>query len=116
MIDHLTDESMEQVYGPNWKTKGRTAIARESGRVSLICKYLPVTNHRGSRITVQRNDSPVYGRDPHKLTVQWDYSVGVNANYVQAVQAYIDRAEWSGVWITSLTPNGAVAVYVSELN
>lgn len=60
----------------------RTALAQESGRVSLICKYLPVTNHRGTRITVQ---------------------------------TYLDNAKWRGIWKVATTHNGAVAVFVSEI-
>jgi hypothetical protein len=93
------------------------AIAKESGRVALLCKYLPVTNHRGSRITVKRWDSPTYGKDPHKLTVSWDYSLNVTDNYLRAVQEYLNRANWRGLWVTSLTDCGAVAVFSpSELD
>lgn len=96
-------------------TTGRTALAQESGRVSLVCKYLPVTTHRGSRITVQRNDSPAYGKDPHKVTVSWDYALGITENYTKAVQAYLDGAHWRGIWKVATTHNGAVAVFVTEL-
>jgi len=94
----------------------RTALAQESGRVSLICKYLPVTNHRGSRITVQRNELPAYGKDPKKITVQWDYSLNTTENYAQAVQTYLDGAKWRGIWKVATTHNGAVAVFVSEIH
>lgn len=99
----------------NTEQNPRYAVAQESGRVSLICKYLPVTNTRGSRITVQRNDSPAYGKDPHKVTVIWDYALGITENYTQAVQAYLDNAHWRGVWKVATTHNGAVAVFVTEL-
>ena len=94
----------------------RTALAQESGRVSLICKYLPVTNHRGTRITVQRNDSPTYGKDPHKITVSWNYALGISGNYEEAVQTYLDGAKWRGIWKVATTHNGAVAVFVSEIH
>jgi hypothetical protein len=96
-------------------TTGRTALAQESGRVSLICKYHCVTTHRGSRISVKRNDSPTYGKDPHAIIVSWDYALGVTENYTKAVQVYLDGAQWRGIWKVATTDNGAVAVFVTEL-
>jgi hypothetical protein len=98
------------------ETTTRKAVARESHRVSLICKYHGVTNHRGSRITVQRNESNAYGKDPNKITVSWDYAIGTSENYQQAVQTYLDRAGWAGVWVTATTGNGAVAICAGDLS
>ena len=88
-----------------------TAEVVESYRVTIRCKYLSPTNHRGSRISVQRWDSPAWGKDPNRLVIGWDYSMNPGENYAEAVRQYVARAEWQGPWITSTTPDGAVAVW-----
>lgn len=96
------------------KIKPLTAVAKESYRVSLLCKYHGVTTHRGSRITVQRNESTVHGKDPNRITVSWNYELDKGENYQQAVQEYLNRAGWRGVWAVATTVNGAVAVCAQE--
>jgi hypothetical protein len=88
-----------------------TAEVVESYRVTIRCKYLAPTNYRGSRIAVSRWDSPTWGKDPHRTIVGWDYALSVGENYAEAVREYVARAEWAGPWITSTTPEGAVAVW-----
>lgn len=84
-------------------------VAVESGRAVLRCRFYGPTTHRGSRIKVQRFDALP---DPNRVTVAWDHSLGLVPNYVAAVQAYLDRAEWSGSWVVSTVTDGAVAMYV----
>ena len=48
----------------------RACDVKLTHRVSLVARFLPVTNHRGSRIVVCRADG---GRDPMRLIVSWDH-------------------------------------------
>ena len=86
----------------------------ESYRTVIRCKYHGPTNHRGSRITVSRYENTTHGKDPHRLTVGWDYSLNVGENYAEAVRGYITRAEWGGHWRVGLITDGAVAVWVGH--
>ena len=86
--------------------------AVESGRVAIRCRYYGPTNHRGSRIRVTRFDPPTAGRDPNRLTVGWDYALGLSDNYVSAVAEYVRRAGWQGTLAVSVCDGGAVAVMV----
>lgn len=76
-------------------------------RVSLVARFLPVTNHRGSRIVVSRADG---GRDPMRLIVSWDHSLNLDENYAQAFRQYLARQNWGGSWVIGSTSNGYVAV------
>jgi len=80
---------------------------RQTFRVSLAAKYLPPTNHRGSRIAVCRADG---GRDPLRLVVSWDYALDVANNYAQAFAQYVARQNWGGSWVIGSTNSGYVAV------
>ena len=80
---------------------------RQTYRVSLVAKYLPPTNWRGSRVAVCRADG---GRDPLRLVVSWDYSLGNGENYAAAFSQYIARQNWGGSWIMGSTERGYVAV------
>jgi hypothetical protein len=67
---------------------------------------------------VSRYESNTWGKDPNRITVAWDYSLGTGENYREAVRQYVERAEWVGEWITSTITDGAVAVwagYVEDL-
>ena len=80
---------------------------RQTYRVSLVANYLPVTNHRGSRIVVSRADG---GRDPLRLVVSWDYSLDVGDNYAAAFNQYLARQNWGGSWTIGASIDGYVAV------
>jgi hypothetical protein len=80
---------------------------RLTHRVSLRAKYLPVTNCRGSRISVSRADG---GRDPMRLVVSWDHSLNIDENYAQAFREYVARQNWGGSWVIGSTTDGYVAV------
>ena len=80
---------------------------RQTYRVSLVAKYLPTTNHRGSRIAVCRADG---GRDPLRLVVSWDHSLNLDENYAQAFRQYVARQNWGGSWVIGSTSVGYVAV------
>jgi hypothetical protein len=87
----------------------------ESYRVTLRAKYLPVTNHRGSRIKVSRYENSMHGRDPQTVTVSWDYSLDTGANYAAAIAEYVRRAGWGGHWVSSMIDGGAVGVCVDAV-
>jgi hypothetical protein len=87
----------------------------ESYRVTLRAKYLPVTNHRGSRIKVSRYEANTNGRDPHAVTVSWDYALGIGENYAAAIAEYVRRAGWGGHWVSSMIDGGAVGVCVDAV-
>ena len=86
---------------------GTKHIARESGRATLRAKFLGNTK----RITVSRYESNTYGRDTQRVTVSWDSNLDLHENYVHAVNTYLERAGWDGVYVVSLITDGAVAVY-----
>ncbi len=79
----------------------------QTHRASLVGKYLPPTNQRGSRIVVSRADG---GRDPMRLVVSWDYELNLPDNYVKAFNEYLARQGWGGSWVIGSTTNGYVAV------
>ncbi len=79
----------------------------QTHRVSLVGKYLPPTNHRGSRIVVSRADG---GRDPMRTVVSWDYDLGLSDNYARAFNEYLARQNWGGSWTIGSTTGGYVAV------
>lgn len=85
----------------------RACDVKLTHRVSLVARFLPVTNHRGSRITVCRADG---GRDPMRLIVGWDHSLNIDENYAQAFRQYLARQNWGGSWVIGSTTNGYVAV------
>lgn len=87
----------------------------ESYRVTLRAKYLPVTNHRGSRIKVSRYEANTNGRDPQTVTVSWDYALGIGENYAAAIAEYVRRAGWGGHWVSSMIDGGAVGVCVDAV-
>jgi hypothetical protein len=98
-----------------WRIAQRVAVT-ESYRVTIQCKYLPVTNHRGARISVSRWDSATQGMDPQRLIIPRDYSMGLSENYAEAVRRYCVAAEWLGHWRIGSTPTGAVAVWVGHVD
>jgi len=85
----------------------RACDVKLTHRVSLVARFLPVTNYRGSRIVVSRADG---GRDPMRLVVSWDHSLNIDENYAQAFRQYLARQNWGGSWVIGSTTNGYVAV------
>ena len=96
-----------------WQVVSSIAVT-ESYRTVIRAKYHGPTNHRGSRITVSRYESDIHGKDPNRMTVEWDYSMDGGENYVEAVRRYLIRAEWLGHWRIGRITDGAVAVWVGH--
>ena len=88
----------------------------ESYRVTIQCKYLPPTTHKGARISVSRWDSGTQGIDPNRLIIGRDYSMELSENYADAVRRYCQAVEWLGHWRIGSTPTGAVAVWVGYVD
>ena len=89
-----------------------TPQVSESHRVTLRCKYLG----NSGRISVARYESSVYGKDPQRIMVARDYALDTIENYREAVRAYVTRAGWTGHWVVSTIPDGAVAVCIEAVN
>jgi hypothetical protein len=87
----------------------------ESYRVALRCKYLRPTDHRGSRISIQRYESNTHGKDPNRLTISWDYALNIGENYAEAVRQYVEKANWGGHWVVSTITDGAVGVCIDAV-
>ena len=98
------------------QTETERAIVSESWRTVIRCKYHGPTNHRGSRITVARFESSAHGTDPNRITVGWDYSKNTGENYAAAVAEYVRRANWGGGGRVGTVTDGAVAVWVGNLD
>jgi hypothetical protein len=90
--------------------KTQTPAVALSHRVAIKTKYLPVTNHRGSRIKVGRMDA----RKGETLTVDWDYSLDTPDNHARAVEQYLAHMEWDGTYIIGAGVDGYVAVWTGE--
>lgn len=81
-----------------------------SFRVTIRAKYHGPTNYRGTRITVTTDETD----KRHRITVGWDYSLGILENYQAAISEYLRRMNWGGHWVVSMAEHGAVAVWVGE--
>lgn len=62
-----------------------------NGRVSLVTTFLPVTNHRGSRVKVKRSDHK--SGDP-TLTVHWDHALNPEENHADAIRQFAELLGW----------------------
>ena len=75
-----------------------------SHRVAIRTKYLAPTNGgRGSRVKAYANG--------HSVTVSWDYSLDTAENHALAVEQFVTKMEWEGMWTLGATDNGYVAVW-----
>lgn len=83
---------------------------RNSHRVVIRTKYHGPTNYRGSRISV------THGQNTTKCVtwVQWDHALDSPENHCQAIQAHLDRMEWSGEWVAGADDTGYYAVQVGR--
>lgn len=72
-----------------------------SHRTAIRAKWLP----KSERISVSRLDG--YER----IYVKWDENLDVGENYANAIQQYVTEMDWTGVWVTGSTDDGAIAVW-----
>ena len=71
---------------------------------AIIIKYLGATNSKGTRIKASAKASSV--------TLSFDYSAGQEQRIRKAVDALLNKLEWSGEYIIGHLPNGDyVAVF-----
>ena len=85
------------------KTTDTPQVIR-SHRASIKAKWLPDTR----RIVVSRTDGTC------RMYVALQSGLDTGEQYAYAVQQFLDRYEWSGVWIVGSTDDGAVAVWGGE--
>ena len=81
-----------------------TATVERSHRTAIRAKWLP----NSDRISVSRLDGHC------RIYVAWDDCLDVGENYANAIQQFVERLEWSGVWVIGSTDDGAVAVWKGQ--
>lgn len=91
-------------------TTTTTGTVTHSQRVAIKTKYLPVTNHRGSRIKVGRIDA----RPGETLIVDWDYALDTADNHAKAVELYLHKMGWGGTYVIGAGVEGYFAVWTGE--
>ena len=77
-----------------------------SQRAGLVTRYLPATNHRGSRIKVR------WGQDTY--TADFDYSTFGNA-YTSAAREALEHWGYDVTDISWVTDNGRDTIYTAEV-
>jgi hypothetical protein len=75
---------------------------------TIITKYVGPTNTKGSRIIA----TTACGRQ--RLTIPYDSSLSFEDAHAKAVQAMLDKMEWSGEMIGGHTKDGMVWVFPAE--
>lgn len=77
---------------------------------AITTRYLPPTDHRGSRIKAQC--------DAGSLVVPWDYSLNPDDNHDAACAALVKRLGWDdyGTWIGGTLPHTSHRCYVCVLS
>jgi hypothetical protein len=73
---------------------------------AIQTRYIGPTNHRGARIRV------FSAGFPRGITVPWKDELGISDNHRAAVEAFLRRHEWWGVWIGGGMPDQRGDVYV----
>ena len=58
-----------------------------TGRQAIKTRYIGPTNSRGSRVVAEC--------DAGKVTVSWDYALGVSDNHQAACRALMDKFGWT---------------------
>lgn len=53
---------------------------------AILTKYLPPTNHRGQRVAASC--------DARRITVPWDYALGISENHAVAARILAQRLGW----------------------
>lgn len=76
---------------------------------AVTAKYLPVTDHRPSRIKVRLCD---HQQGDRTLTVSWDHALDQRDNFAKAVAEYARLVGWDdGDWAMAGSRDGYVAVF-----
>ncbi len=73
---------------------------------AIVTKYLSPTNHRPGRVKATASAG--------SLTVEWDHSLGIDANHAAAAHALASKFEWGGDWFGGGMPDGNSNVYVCQ--
>jgi hypothetical protein len=75
-------------------------------RQAIVTKFISPTNYRGSRIVA----SAAAG----KITHNWDYSIGIEANHAAAAMKLVNKFGWNGNWIGGGMPNDTGYCFVDQ--
>lgn len=67
-------------------------------RQAIVTKYLPPTDHHGSRVVATAQAG--------RATIPWDYALDPAGNHEAAAQAFRDVKGWTGDWIGGALPDG----------
>jgi len=79
--------------------------------LGITTKYLPPTDHRGSRIKAKRTDHMTGDKT---VTVGYDYSLTIEENHEAAADALAEAMGWQGQMAAASTRNGYVFVFTSR--
>ena len=71
--------------------------------ISITTKYLPATNHRGSRIKAYRAD---HDAGDTTITVPYDHELDLGKNHRIAAQTLASKLDWRGTWFTGFGAAG----------
>lgn len=69
---------------------------------AIVTKYVGPTNHKGARV--------IAAAEAGKVTVSWDYALGVPENHALAARKLAEHYGWNGVWVGGSLNNGYVFV------
>lgn len=85
-----------------------TMETRMSGYAAISCKFLPPTNHEGTRIRVSKASCKRLIQ-----TYPWDYELGTAENYEQAAKFFATCMGWSGNMVGAFVKTGAVFIFTN---
>lgn len=71
---------------------------------AIITKFLPATNHRGSRLKVTAYAG--------SITIPWDHALDVYENHNRAAKAFAIKFKWFGCWYVGSMPDDSGYCYV----
>lgn len=60
-------------------------------RVSIVTKYLPPTNYKGSRVIAKTTSGL-------RKIVSWKYNLDAEENHILAAKEFADKMGWKGEW------------------
>ena len=77
--------------------------------IAILTKYIPPTNHRGSRISVLSGNG-------HRLMVPWADELDASENHAAAAYALCHKMGWTGTLAHGGLKDGAAHVFIPEVS
>jgi len=76
---------------------------------AIETKYVPATNHKGSRVIARSSSG-------QRVTLDWDHAKNSEGNHLAAARALAEKFDWFGTWVSggSLSGKGEVFVCISD--